>query len=120
MKSKISIIGVEYKIIADTYENEKCYKKRNINGFCDVYTKEIHFLKLDTVDSWKHEPKETKTQCENTAIRHEIVHAFLYESGLNQNAITYGGAWSRNEEMVDWLAIQITKINEVYEELDLL
>lgn len=37
-------------------------------------------------------------------LRHEIVHAFLYESGLWQNA--YGSkCWAKNEEMIDWMAI---------------
>ena len=46
-------------------------------------------------------------------IRHEIVHAFLYESGLWQNS--YGSkCWAQNEEMVDWFAIQEPKIHSAY------
>lgn len=48
-------------------------------------------------------------------LRHEIVHAFLYESGLWQNA--YGSkCWAKNEEMIDWMAIQIPKIQKAYKE----
>ena len=48
-------------------------------------------------------------------LRHEIVHAFLYESGLWQNA--YGSkCWAKNEEMIDWMAIQIPKIQRAYKE----
>ena len=35
-------------------------------------------------------------------IRHELVHAFLFESGLSVNS------WADNEEIVDWIAIQFS------------
>lgn len=37
-------------------------------------------------------------------IRHELVHAFLFESGLSVNS------WADNEEIVDWIAIQFPKL----------
>ena len=42
---------------------------------------------------------------EKKNIRHEIVHAFLFESGLAENS-----EWAQNEEMVDWFACQAPKI----------
>ena len=53
-------------------------------------------------------------------IRHEIIHAFIHESGLDQCAFGYTGPWARNEEMVDWLAIQSPKIFKVFAEMDLI
>lgn len=50
-------------------------------------------------------------------IRHEIIHAFLYESGLWQNAYS-SKCWAQNEEMVDWMAIQFPKIQSAYKEAD--
>ena len=35
--------------------------------------------------------------------RHEIVHAFLVESGLSTSSGCYD-SWATNEEMVDWIA----------------
>lgn len=49
----------------------------------------------------------------------EILHAFLYESGLRENSRGCT-AWAENEEMVDWFAIQIPKIVKVYKELNIL
>ncbi len=43
-------------------------------------------------------------------LRYEIMHAFLNESGLSDSSNQYGGAWAKNEEMVDWFAIQSPKI----------
>lgn len=51
-------------------------------------------------------------------MRHEILHAFLFESGLSENA-GFSGCWATNEEMVDWFAIQSTKIYDVYLKLGL-
>lgn len=43
----------------------------------------------------------------------EIVHAFLLESGLDENS-----EWARNEELVDWIAIQGPKIWKAWQEAD--
>ena len=52
-------------------------------------------------------------------LRHEIIHAFLFESGLECNSLkTYN--WAENEEMVDWFAIQSPKIFILYKELNIL
>lgn len=48
-------------------------------------------------------------------LRHEIIHAFLYESGLGAN---YEHAqYGHEETMVDWIAIQFPKILEVFKEV---
>lgn len=52
-------------------------------------------------------------------LRHEILHAFLMESGLDVNANSVEN-WATNEEMVDWFAIQSPKIFKVYKELKLI
>ena len=43
-------------------------------------------------------------------IRHELVHAFAYESGLAENS-----PWAFNEEMTDWIAIQFPKMLKAFE-----
>ena len=48
-------------------------------------------------------------------IRHEIIHAFLYESGLAENSLS-ASAWGKNEEMVDWMAVQSPKIFRAFRE----
>jgi uncharacterized membrane protein len=51
-------------------------------------------------------------------LRHEIIHAFLFESGLADDSNS-ADAWAVNEEMVDWFARQAPKIYKVYKELKL-
>ena len=49
--------------------------------------------------------------------RHEIVHAFLFESGLAECSGTES-AWALNEAMVDWIARQGPKIYEAWKQAD--
>lgn len=54
-------------------------------------------------------------------IRHEVIHAFLFESGLHENmspGISQSGG--HPELLVDWVAVQFPKILKVYQELDVL
>jgi hypothetical protein len=50
-------------------------------------------------------------------VRHEIVHAFLMESGLDESS-NPADAWATNEEMVDWFARQGPKIYKAWKEAD--
>ena len=52
----------------------------------------------------------------NRVLRHEIIHAYLEESGLSANSNMIP-AWAQNEEMVDWLAIQSSKIFATFQEV---
>ena len=42
-------------------------------------------------------------------IRHEIIHAFMYESGMRE--------WTEDEKLVDWLAIQFPKMLKAFQEV---
>lgn len=48
-------------------------------------------------------------------LRHEIIHAFLNESGMSYCS-SPAESWATNEEMVDWFAIQSPKIMAVFRE----
>lgn len=67
--------------------------------------------------NYKQDPDSVKdlVAYQKKVLRHEIVHAFLYERGLWQNS--YGSkCWAQNEEMVDWIAIQEPKLNRAFKE----
>ena len=51
----------------------------------------------------------------NKVKRHEIIHAFLFESGLAENSY-----WAQNEEMVDFFAIQAPKLFKAFKAADAL
>ncbi|HJA90843.1 MAG TPA: hypothetical protein H9948_08655 [Candidatus Jeotgalibaca merdavium] len=46
----------------------------------------------------------------NKNIRHELIHVFLFESGLGENS-----QWAQNEEMVDWFARQFPKLLKAFQ-----
>ena len=52
-------------------------------------------------------------------LRHEIIHAFLSESGLQCNW-QHMEQFGHDETTVDWFAIQSPKIFEVFKELELI
>lgn len=49
-------------------------------------------------------------------LRHEIIHAFLFESGLQTCAFTIEGPWAENEEMIDWFANMIPKMKVIMDD----
>lgn len=119
-KKIVNILGTEYCICKKKYNEESAFKDRKIDGYCDGYLHLIVYCDLDSDERWDNEPAETKRQCEKSTIRHEIIHAFLNESGLQDSTYAVDMAWAKNEEMVDWLAIQSPKIFAVYKELNIL
>ena len=50
---------------------------------------------------------------EKKNFRHEIIHAFLDESGLAENS-----SWAQEEEMVDWFAKQFPKLLSAFQEVN--
>lgn len=105
----VNILGTDYKIMFVPIDSKELNAK-DADGYTDTTVKEI------VVGIF--EPDDTTVKdlsfCQRSIIRHEIVHAFLYESGLNVNS-EYNGAWAVNEEVVDWIALQHNKLHAAFE-----
>lgn len=112
---QVSILGTPYEIIVKEYGEEESFERRNITGFCDGYAKEIVICDAATFKGYEHESAETLIPYQACSLRHEIVYAFLFESGLAQNSVETD-AWATNEEMVDWFARQGPKIYAAWQE----
>lgn len=95
----INILGVNYKI--EKRDSNEDQKLESANGYCETYSKKIV---LEEIHSHPMNFEKIK-DFEKKVLRHEIIHAFLFESGLDSNS-----EWARNEEIVDWFAIQAPKI----------
>jgi hypothetical protein len=106
----VNVLGTDYKIIKKKYSEDGAFERRSIDGYCDSYTKEIVMCDMSTYKGWEHEPPATIRVVEKEILRHEITHAFLEESGLADSTFAYDGGWSKNEEMVDWIARQGLKL----------
>ena len=112
---KISILGTEYTI---KIGNESEYPAlSDIDGYMDSTIKEI------VVDDMKRSEKEPNAkgnlkEYQKQCLRHEIIHAFMDESGLSHNF--EHKSIGIEETTVDWFAIQSPKIYKVFAELDIL
>lgn len=112
----VNILGTEYAIIIKKYDEDEAFERRSIDGYCDGLTKQIVCCDMSTYKGWEHEPQETIGAAQKETLRHEIVHAFFHESGLADSSLNLDGAWAKNEEMVDWIALQGPKIYKAWKE----
>lgn len=113
---KVDILGTTYTINKEVDE-EQDSRMKDLYGFCDYTTKEIGLAK-DILE--KEDNSMTDLQSfQNKVLRHEIIHAYLYESGLNENS-NKSISWAENEEMIDWIAIQSPKILKTFQQLNIL
>lgn len=104
---KIDILGTEYTIRFTTEKEDS--RLHDCNGCCDFTTKEI--LIETNIPRDEHTVGSLDELIEVT-LRHEIIHAFLSESGLWTNCY-----WAVNEEVVDWIAIQFPKLSRVFSQV---
>jgi hypothetical protein len=111
----VSILGAEWKIVYRKKKEDAGLQNRG--GYCDESVRTIVVRKFHDV-SKPHECADLRAY-ERLCLRHEIVHAFLYESGLSHSS-REARSWATNEEMVDWIAYQGPKIFEAYKSLGLL
>lgn len=105
----VHILGTEYRILI-IEEGDYRYSKE-ADGWCDIQAKEILLY------NYKQDLYSVKdlVAYQKKVLRHEIVHAFLYESGVFSSSVSCE-CWAKNEEMVDWIAIQEPKINKAFKE----
>jgi hypothetical protein len=101
LDTTVNILGTTYLITAKTQEEDSYL--HGLDGYTDYIDKRI--VVADRMN--EHKSDEVIAR----AVRHEVIHAFLHESGLAFN-------WRRkkkghDETAIDWLAIQWPKINVV-------
>ena len=114
-----SILGTEYKIIFKSYNEDPDFSNRNAAALCNSATKVISVCIIESEPDYVECSEEHLSALYRTIIRHEIIHAFLYESGLDSESHSNSNSWATDEEIIDWFAIQFPKIKKVYEKLDL-
>lgn len=100
---KINILGTEY-----TVEIDNSLEKTNADGLCKEYDKQITIRNVGSM-LCDDDSTETKKKRFNEVLRHEVVHAFFSEAGLDD--------YSSNEQLVNWIAIQFPKMQKLFVEL---
>ena len=115
-KEKVNILGEVWEVIEGT-EAEFPGLKDN-DGYTDS---SVRRMVIDDMTKTAGDPiaKADMDAYKRQVIRHEVVHAFLEESGLSSSS---GGTahWAENEEMVDWIAIQAPKMCKAFVDLEIL
>lgn len=103
---KIKVLGTEYEILVETANDNS--KLEDANGLCEFWSKRL-IIDIAKPERTTYENLEAFNK---KVLRHEIVHAFLGESGLKE----YMG----DEVLVDWIAVQFPKMLDVFKQLDIL
>ena len=113
--TQITVLGTPYQVKFGTPSDYPDALTDN-DGVADHSVRKI-FVKDLTESQGKKGMLRNQAEYQRHVIRHEIVHVFLDESGLRGSCdwVRIGG-----EEMVDWLANMIPKINEILKQLEAL
>lgn len=110
----INILGSEWTI---EYKNDDPAFE-DAYGYSESCERKIAIKNVAVDDSPMGLSLQAQYANQKRVLRHEIVHAFLSESGLEDSSLSTDN-WATNEEMVDWFARQSPKIYKVYKELKL-
>ena len=112
----VNILGTEYSIETHKWDEDKTLKKNSYAAYCCDNKPLIVISDMDDEDRFIFHDSTDKNNYYKSCLRHEIVHAFLNESGLSNNS-NECERWATNEEMVDWMAIQFPKILIAFKEV---
>lgn len=113
---KINVLGTPYLMRRVNLGQDEFMDRMHYGGYCDEIRHEIVILNLASCPDWKDEPEEIRSAQDRQTIRHELIHAFLSESGLQANSFAPEKAWAKNEEMVDWITLQSPKIFKAFQQ----
>lgn len=107
MTRTVSVLGTDYTVWDATQKEDPVLQDND--GYCDysVHMCVVNAQMGDEPDSLKDMGARRRM-----VTRHELIHAFLFESGLGPEC-----EWAC-EEMVDWLARQYPKIAAAFQKLE--
>ena len=97
---KINVLGTQYTIQTKPRAEDPCLN--DCDGYCDKTSHQIVVVTRDdgcNLDDFEAYQKKV--------LRHEIIHAFLFESGLHEN---WSHVQGHDETYVDWIAAQFPKL----------
>lgn len=108
----VQILGTLYAVRFDVPEEKM---PEGADGCMDQST---HMIKIAKIEASR-ESLQNLDSYKKKVLRHEIVYAFLYESGLWNNSGDIR-SWGQSEEIADWIAIQSPKIFRAFKDVDAL
>ena len=109
----VYILGTKYNIKLIPEADDPMLK--TLGGYTDQTT---HKIVVKLIEKQCNTVQNVADYAKNI-MRHELIHAFLFESGLGACANEID-CWSQNEKMVDWFAYQSPKIFKLFQQLNCL
>ena len=107
---KINVLGTVYNVEMKTRHED--LKLESCGGYIDPTLKRIVVEQYDAAQDANPVMAVGDMQTdEHRALRHEIVHAHFYESGLFCDS-----GYGQDETLVDWIALQMPKMVMVMRE----
>ena len=83
----VNILGPDYKVIFENYTDNPMFEKQSIDGYCDEIDKKIVICNIKTLPGYEEKSHEYCNKVKRQIMRHEIIHAFLSESGLCHSSL---------------------------------
>jgi hypothetical protein len=118
--TKIDILGTEYRIEIHKVSEDSFMEEKSLAGYCEEENKLIVVADMSEEKYFAGMDEKAQETYRKKTLRHEIMHDFLNESGLSDSSNRFDGAWAKNEEMVDWFAIQTPKIFSTFKKMNIL
>jgi hypothetical protein len=103
----VNVLGSRYSVKTN---NEAV----TFDGRCSFYTKEIELRPCEKMLDSDSDERARKSRYKEV-IRHELVHAFLFESGLGCDSVWHVAGQEHPEQTVDWIALQFPKILKAFQ-----
>lgn len=104
----VDVLGTTYTIEYKEIKEDAFLE--DVDGYCD------HTAKLIVIKSENNNNLKDFARLQRKNLRHELIHAFLGESGLQAN-FQHANQFGHDETMVDWFAIQFPKLQKIFREL---
>ena len=98
---QIEILGRMYTIQIVSANEDPELKDQDLDGYCSADEAKIVIRKKDI------------KKAQNSALRHELIHAFMFECGLAFNW-EHSVMMGHDETTVDWFAIMWPKIHKIF------
>lgn len=106
---KVDVLGTEYNLFLGVPESED-ENLKNYSGYCD---KTSH--KIVVADKPQDCNLDDYISYRKQVMRHELIHAFMFESGLGGDSVWHVDGQEHPEQTVDWIARQFPKMLKAFQ-----
>jgi len=104
---KVDILGTTYSVVVRNVKEDK--RLEGYSGYCDPTSHEL------VIEDGEGSDLRDFPAYQRRVLRHEIIHAFMFESGLGSDATYKRDEETHPELMIDWFARQAPKIYRTFQ-----